>query len=119
MTNLPASTGDPASGNAPAAGRPSSRTFHRTVYQVEVLSEEPLDPDLSLEDIAYAITEGHCSGDYQCTVAEEVDGPAMAALLRKQRSDTEFFGLTHDGRDVDEEESDVEDDCDPGEEQAQ
>jgi hypothetical protein len=82
---------------------PSKRKFYRTVYTVEVLSEDPLEADLSLEDITYEITTGNCSGKRGCTIFnEEVDGPTMAKLLRKQDSDPNFFLLNDDGYDVDE-----------------
>jgi hypothetical protein len=36
--------------------------FYRTVLKVEVLSEEPLDNVDDLSAVAYAITDGDCSG---------------------------------------------------------
>lgn len=78
----------------------SKRKFYRTVVQVEVLSEEPYDFE-DLEQVRYDITEGHCSGQVTTLPTEEVDGPAMAKLLRGQGSDPEFFELDEQGNDVD------------------
>ena len=78
----------------------SKRTFYRAVFQVELLSEEPIDQTMSLGDIGYHMTEGHCSGVLTCEKHEEVDAVAMAKLLIKQRSDPDFFTLDADGNDV-------------------
>lgn len=74
--------------------------LYRTVVIVEVLSRGSLPEDLSLESVAYAITEGGCSGDVRVESAE-VTGREMAELLRRQGSDPEFLGLTEEGEEVD------------------
>lgn len=76
------------------------KKFHRYVYKVEVLSEEELPTDLSLDSINYEITEGHCSGMRLDTEHEEVDGKKMASLLQAQGSDPEFFDLSPEGEDL-------------------
>lgn len=82
-----------------ALAQAMERTFHRQVYVVEVLSEEEL-PDMSLEDLAYEINEGHCSGQFLESFHQEVGGPCMAKLLQGQGSDPEFFQLTPEGDDT-------------------
>jgi hypothetical protein len=78
----------------------SQLKFYRTVIQVEVLSEEPVDFD-SLHGLGDAITTGDCSGQLTALVQnEEVDGPTMACLLQAQGSDPAFFMLTEDGSDL-------------------
>jgi hypothetical protein len=62
------------------------------VIKIEVLSEERYALH-SLEQVAYDITEGDCSGQWFIESAEEVDGPTMARLLLAQGSDPGFFGL--------------------------
>ena len=80
----------------------SERKFYRSVMRVEVLSEEPVT-FYNLNEVAYAITDGDCSGLVTDEVEnEEVDGPTMAKLLEAQGSDPSFFQLTEDGRDLDE-----------------
>lgn len=77
---------------------PSKRKFYRTLITLEVLSQEPL-PSMSLADLAYATTEGDCSGQFKQTTERELDGPQAAAALIAQGSDPGFFGLTEDGQD--------------------
>jgi hypothetical protein len=86
----------------------SKRIFYRNVIAIEVLSEEPLSGNESLSDIAYLINEGPCSGKVETTIGnEQVDGRRMAQLLNAQESDTEFFGLDEEGRDVDDDEEEA------------
>jgi len=73
------------------------KKFHRYVYKVEVLSENPLPSDICLNDVGWEITRGNCSGKMLDTEHEEVDGKKMAELLINQGSDPEFFNLTEDG----------------------
>jgi len=79
------------------------RWFTRTILVLEILSEEELQDGMSLKDIDYEITEGHCSGQFISTKVTTVGGKAMAKLLMKQGSDPEFFGLTEDGKEFEEE----------------
>lgn len=79
----------------------SRRTFFRTVLKVEILSEEPFSAG-DLSDVAYAITEGGCSGMWETTVDNQhIDGKEAAALLVAQASDPSFFNLNEDGSDGD------------------
>lgn len=77
----------------------SKRKFYRSVFKIEVLSERPLPP-LSLEQIAYEITEGESSGDLVREKLEVVDAKKMAKLLMKQGSDPGFFQLDEHGNDA-------------------
>lgn len=79
----------------------SDRKFYRTVFWVEILSEEPL-PDVSLKRLMAECEDGPYSGDSGHTKTEEIDGPKAARLLRKQGSDPAFFSLTDKGEDTDE-----------------
>ena len=84
---------------------PSKRKFYKTVIQVIVLSEDPLefDEDNSvLGQLDYQVTEGDCSGQVKLMESVAVTGPAMAQLLREQNSDPSFFNLTDDGEDEEE-----------------
>ena len=77
----------------------SKRKFYRTVVEVEILSEEPIAFE-NLEEVAHETIHGDWSGSCKETVSnEEVDGPAMAELLRSHGSDPGFFQLTDDGED--------------------
>jgi hypothetical protein len=72
------------------------KKFYRTVIEIEVLSEEPVSFS-ELDEIHYAITQGHCSGDWIVNSQSEVTPKHMAQLLIAQGSDPEFLGLDEDG----------------------
>jgi hypothetical protein len=76
-----------------------AKKFYRTVIEVEVLSEE-LDDFNTLEDVHYAITQGHCSGEWDVKSQGEVTPKRMAKLLLAQGSDPEFFGLDEKGKSI-------------------
>ncbi len=73
--------------------------FARTTFTVTVLSRGPLDINTTLEEVAYAIIEGDCSGQTE-RADETLTGPQMAAALVAQGSDPEFLGLTADGEEA-------------------
>jgi hypothetical protein len=76
----------------------TERTFFRTKIVVEVLSE--YDPHFSsLGDVAYAIEDGDCSGNWDEST-EEINGFECAVALLEQESDPSFFFLTEDGEDL-------------------
>jgi len=79
----------------------TTRRFHRTVLEVEVLSEEPYPVQTKeLDDIAYDITEGHFNGNVEVTTVEVIDGATAATMLIRSGSDPGFFGLDADGNDA-------------------
>lgn len=71
--------------------------YFRTVYQVEVLSEDTPADNLSISEIAEAVTDGDCSGDLTVVSVEEKTGPEIVQLLLAQGSAPEFFGLDETG----------------------
>ena len=75
------------------------RTFYRTVYTVEVLSEDPIPDGVDFSHIWAECEGGANSGSASVTISETVDGPTMAALLMAQGSDPAFFGLHLNGDD--------------------
>lgn len=77
----------------------TKRKFYRQVFEVEVLSDEPIQ-FLDLAEIADAITGGGCSGVVETLVYEEIDGAMAAKLLQKQENDPMFFRLTSEGEDA-------------------
>jgi len=73
------------------------KKIYRTIIQVEILSEEPYEPN-SLDQIQYDIDEGDCSGSINAKVSnEEVSGEDAVKLIESQGSDPEFFGMDSDG----------------------
>jgi hypothetical protein len=73
------------------------------VIKIEVLSEDPYE-GTTLEEVAYDITDGHCSGELSDEVRnQEVTGPEMVKLLNAQGSDPGFMLLSDDGDDLSDE----------------
>ena len=79
----------------------TKRKFHKTILQVELLSEEPY-VFTDLEQVRYDMTEGHCSGVVKEKSREVLDGKQAARALKRQASDPGFFQLTDQGEDTDE-----------------
>lgn len=77
----------------------TERKFYKTVIQVEVLSEEPLEYD-TLEDIHEAITTGDCSGIHTVADHKEINGAECAELLKMHNSEPAFFNLDDYGNDL-------------------
>jgi hypothetical protein len=80
--------------------RRTDRTFHRTVIQVEVLSESRIGP-VDLDTLHHMTTEGDCSGKLTTVLEEGMDGGQAAEALLNQASEPSFFSLTKDGHDID------------------
>ena len=72
-------------------------TIYKTVIEVTVLSSTPLE-HMELNEVAYAITEGDCSGsvDWKSTNGILI-GNQAANAVRMQGSDPEFFQMDDDG----------------------
>lgn len=68
------------------------KTIHRTVFQVEVLSEEPLSSDLNLAELHHFITDGAGSGVVSLVSSTELSGQDAVAAVLEQGSDPEFSG---------------------------
>lgn len=64
--------------------------YYKTIIEVEVLSEDPYNPE-ELEQIAADITTGDCSGKWTISSSEEVSKEKMTELLIAQGSDPEFL----------------------------
>lgn len=81
----------------------SKRKFFKTVFQIEVLSEDkPLNDVGSLHDIAYQIDEGDCSGVVKHIKSIRLTAEKAAKALIEQGSDPEFFQLDATGNDLSE-----------------
>ena len=66
------------------------RLFHRTVIQIELLTDEELGP-VSIEDIQHLMTDGHASGMFLDTIHNKILPGQMARLLLAQQSDPAFL----------------------------
>jgi hypothetical protein len=77
----------------------TKRKFYRTVFTVEVLSEE--EPEtVDLETLAYQIGDGGWSGVVEKGESEKLDGLQTARALEEQGSDPCFFRLDENGNDA-------------------
>jgi hypothetical protein len=74
-----------------------SKKFYKTTIMVEVLSEEPLPNDMSLQDIAFGITDGDWSGHWEISEMKPLNGKETADALVAQGSDPSFFNLSDEG----------------------
>jgi hypothetical protein len=80
----------------------TKRKFYRTIFQVEVLSEEPYPQDADLSDIEQDTSTGPCVGEITCTGTEELNGKQAADALYAVRSEPGFFHLDDEGNDTEE-----------------
>lgn len=78
------------------------RKFYKTVLKVEILVEdEPLEWS-DLKDVAYAISQGDCSGIVKEVSTKRLSCKRAAEELIAQGSDPEFFQLDSSGNDLSE-----------------
>lgn len=80
--------------------RGSRRIFYRSVFEIEVLSDQPLGSDAGLEYIYEQVAAGEFSALCKLILCERVSGKRMAQLLREQGTDPDSFLLTVDGQNV-------------------
>ena len=87
------------------------RRYHRTIFLVEVLTDDgPYNPD-DLGQIHHDITTGGASGQFEMTSSIPVSGETMANLLQSQGSEPGFFSLTDEGKPLEDDAPDC--DCGP------
>lgn len=78
----------------------SKRKFYKTIFTVEVLSEDFPVKDLSLKELAEETVHGDYSAQTEITKTEQLTGKEAADALVAQGSDPEFFMLDEEGNDV-------------------
>jgi hypothetical protein len=79
------------------------RKFFKTVFQVEVLSEDESLEGVDLMDIASEITTGDSSGVVRHIRTTQLSSQQVAKALMAQGSDPEFFGLDEEGHEISDE----------------
>lgn len=87
------------------------KKIYRTLVTIEVLSEEPIEESMSLDDIEYECNSGSFSGVHDWKVRnEELVGQAAVDAVLAQGTSPDFFGMDENGNDIsDEDESDDDD----------
>lgn len=68
-------------------------TYYKTIIRYEILSEDAPWSG-TLEDLAYDVTEGGCSGQFLKSIEIELTADEMCKALLKQGSDPSFFNLS-------------------------
>lgn len=71
------------------------KKYYRTVYRVEVLSEEQVST-VDLGELRYLITDGDCSGEVDIIASSQVTRSNMAELPLDQGSDPSFLIYDYD-----------------------
>ena len=78
------------------------RKFYKTVFKVEVLSEDTPAGDLELSEVAHEIIYGECSGVTSVESVTELTPKQAAEALIEQGSDPGFFMLDDEGNPTEE-----------------
>ena len=80
----------------------TKKKLYKSVLKIEVLSEEPLPDDVTLNTTQYEINQGDWSGliEWDYKNAEIVGAEAVNAV-QNQGSDPEFFQMDEDGNEMD------------------
>ena len=79
----------------------AKKKIYKSVLRVEILSEEPIDDCIKLNDIDYQITNGDWSGamDWEHHNAE-LHGMEAVTNVQNQGSDPEFFQMDEEGNEI-------------------
>lgn len=79
----------------------AKKKIYRTVIQVEVLSEDPIEHSMSLSEIQRECDEGDYSGSWDTVISNEpISGKEAANKLIEQGSDPEFFQMDEEGNEI-------------------
>ena len=77
--------------------------LYKSVLKVEILSEEPYPEVMSLNQVAFDIVEGECSGVIEWdSLNAELHGSEAVKECYKIGSDHSFFQLDEDGNETEE-----------------
>ncbi len=79
----------------------AKKTIYKTVIRLEILSEEPIPENMSIDDIQEECNTGSFSGIHDITVANKpIKGIAAVKEMRKQGSDPDFFQMDENGNEI-------------------
>ncbi len=74
------------------------KVLYRSVIQIEVLSEDPIPEDMSLNDIEDECNTGSFSGVHDKIIMnEKIEGLDAVKATLKQGSSPDFFQMTEEG----------------------
>lgn len=87
----------------------AKKVLYRSVIQIEVLSEEPIPDEMTLNDIEDECNTGSFSGVHDWKVRnEKVEGIEAVKLTQAQGSSIDFFSMDENGNEIDGDEDDEE-----------
>lgn len=79
----------------------AKKIIYKTVIMVEVLSEEPIDSSMSLDQIEEECNTGSFSGMHSIVVSNKpIKGLNAVKEMRKQGSDPDFFQMDENGNEI-------------------
>lgn len=77
------------------------RKFYKTIITLEILSEEQIPDDMTLDNIyAEAMDGGYSMRQVGTWKETELSGKQAVKALKKQGSDPGFFNLTNKGEEL-------------------
>jgi hypothetical protein len=80
----------------------AKKTIYKSVIIVEVLSEEPIESDMLLREIADECDTGSFSGIYEFKILNQpIKGVKASKAIMKQGSSPDFFQMDENGNEID------------------
>lgn len=77
------------------------KVLYRSVIQIEVLSEEPIPEDMSIDDIEEECNTGSYSGVHDWKVRnEKIEGLDAVKATQAQGSSIDFFMMDEEGNEL-------------------
>lgn len=78
----------------------SPRKFYRTIYSVEILSQEPIPGELDLHTVLGMAQDGDYSGRNVKTCQDEINAKDAATFLKVHGSEPAFFSIDDEGNEI-------------------
>jgi hypothetical protein len=79
----------------------AKKKLYKTIIQIEILSEDPIDGNPSLSDIEYNINDGSWSGVVETKSTTTVTGKKAVEAVQNQGTDPSFFMMDENGNEDD------------------
>lgn len=77
------------------------KIIYKTVVEVIILSEEPLDEEnITLSQIEYLIKEGECSGQFLIKTQDVLQGEDAIKVVKDQGVEPSFFQMDDKGFEI-------------------
>ena len=76
------------------------KTIYKTKVTIEILSDEPVNDNISLKDIQYEITDGQWSGKITHGESKPLKGKPAVKEILNHGTDPEFFFMDDKGNEI-------------------